>query len=73
MADYAPGDRVEVDISAGILPGTRPDPDWQRGTVLERLADGMLRIRLDEPIAGQTAEKDALPEHVRPLTYPGSL
>jgi ribosomal protein L21E len=68
MPEYKSGDRVEVDISAGILPGTRPEPDWQRGTVVERLPDGMLRIRLEEPIAGQTAEKDALPEHVRPLT-----
>jgi len=65
MAEYAPGSRVEVNISAGILPGSHPEPDWQPGTVIAVQPNGMLRIRLDEPIAGQTAEKDALPEHVR--------
>ncbi len=67
MADYQPGDRVEVDISAGILPGTNPQPDWQTGTVVARLENGRLRVRLDEPIAGQTAEKEAAPEHIRPV------
>lgn len=65
MPEYAPGARVEVNISAGILPGTNPEPDWQAGTVVERMPDGKYRIRLDEPIAGQTAEKEAAPEHVR--------
>lgn len=65
MAEYTPGDRVEVNISAGILPGANPEPDWQPGTVVERMANGRYRIRLDEPIAGQTAEKEAAPEHVR--------
>ena len=65
MADYQPGDRVEVNTSAGILAGTTPEPDWQAGTVAERLANGRYRIRLDQPIAGQTAEKEAAPEHVR--------
>jgi hypothetical protein len=66
MPEYAPGDRVEVDISAGILPGTNPEPDWQAGTVVARLDNGRYRIRLDEPIAGQTAEKEAATDHVRP-------
>ena len=28
MPEFTPGDRVEVDISAGILPGANPEPDW---------------------------------------------
>jgi ribosomal protein L21E len=68
MPEYAPGDRVEVDISAGILPGTNPEPDWRTGVVVERTSAGRYRIRLDDPIAGQTAEKEAAPEHVRPAT-----
>jgi hypothetical protein len=66
MADYAPGDRVEVDISAGILPSADPEPDWRSGSVVARLDNGMVRIRLDDPIAGQAAEKEARPEHIRP-------
>jgi hypothetical protein len=65
MADFQPGERVEVDVSAGILPGGRAEPDWQPGTVIERLANGYYRVRLDMPIAGRTAEKEAAPEHVR--------
>ncbi len=67
MAEYQPGDRVEVDISAGIIPGANLAPDWQRGTVVARLENGRYRVRLDEPIAGQTAEKEAAPEHVRAI------
>ncbi len=66
MAEYQPGERVEVDVSAGILPGERAAPDWQTGTVVERLPNGFYRVRLDLPIAGRTAEKEAAPEHVRP-------
>ena len=65
MAEYQPGDRVDVDVSAGILPGERAAPDWQSGTVVERLPNGYYRIRLDLPIGGRTAEKEAAPEHVR--------
>jgi hypothetical protein len=67
MADYRAGDRVEVDVSAGIVPGARPEPDWQAGTVVERLDNGLYRVRLDAPIAGRTAEKNAAPEHLRSL------
>jgi ribosomal protein L21E len=67
MTEYRPGDRVEVDVSAGIVPGAHPEPDWQPGTVVEPRPEGMYRVRLDAPIAGRTAEKDALPEHIRPL------
>jgi hypothetical protein len=65
MTEYRPGDRVEVDVSAGILPGERAAPDWQSGTVVERLPNGFYRVRLFLPIAGRTAEKEAAPEHVR--------
>jgi hypothetical protein len=65
MADYQPGDRVEVDISAGILPGTSPTPDWQPGTIVERLDNGRYRVRLDMAIAGRGAEKETAPEHIR--------
>jgi hypothetical protein len=70
MPEYAPGDHVEVDISAGILPGTNPEPDWRTGTVIERTTTGRYRIRLDDPIAGQTAEKEAAPEHIHPSPGP---
>jgi ribosomal protein L21E len=63
--DYQPGERVEVNVAAGILPGANPTPDWQTGTVVERLDSGMYRVRLDLPIAGRTAEKETAPEHVR--------
>src|SRR5262249_14302868 len=53
--------------SGGSVPGAHPQPDWQPGSVVERQPDGMYRVRLDAPIAGRTAEKDALPEHIRPL------
>jgi len=66
MAEYRTGDRVEVDVNAGIVPGTAPEPDWQPGEVVERLENGTYRVRLDEPIAGRTAEKEAAPEHIRP-------
>jgi hypothetical protein len=36
-------------------------------TVAELLDNGMVRVRLDAPIAGRTAEKEAAPEHIRPL------
>jgi hypothetical protein len=67
MAEYQPGERVEVDVSAGILPGERAAPDWQTGTVVQRLPNGFYRVRLDLPIAGRSAEKEAAPEHVRPV------
>ena len=67
MAEYEPGARVEVDISAGILPGTSPEPDWQPGTVMERLPNGRYLVRLDEPIAGRAAEKEAAAEHSRQI------
>ena len=67
MAEYRAGDRVEVNVSAGIVPGANPDPDWQPGTVVERLENGMYRVRLDTPIAGRTAEKETAPEHLRVL------
>ena len=66
MAEFRTGDRVEVNVSAGIVPGTSPEPDWQPGTVVERLDNGLYRVRLDAPIAGRTAEKEAAPEHLRP-------
>lgn len=65
MNDYQTGDRVQVNISAGIAPGADPEPDWRTGTVLGRLQNGMYRISLDDPIGGQQAEKEALPEHIR--------
>jgi hypothetical protein len=61
VADYKTGDVVEVNISAGIVPGANPDPDWQRGTVISRLDNGYYRIQLHDPIAGRAAEKDAAP------------
>lgn len=67
MAEFWPGDRVQVNISAGIVPGAHPEPDWQPGTVTARLPDGMYRVRLDAPISGRTAEKDATEQHIRPL------
>jgi hypothetical protein len=67
MAEYRNGDRVAVNISAGIVPGANPEPDWQPGTVVERLEDDRYRVRLDAPIAGRTAEKEAAAEHLRPL------
>jgi ribosomal protein L21E len=67
MAEYQPGDRVEVDVNAGIVPGAHPEPDWQPGTVTQRIEGGRYRVRLDEPIAGRTAEKEAAPEHIRPV------
>jgi hypothetical protein len=67
MAEYRPGDRVLVDISAGIVPGGHATPDWQPGTVRERLPNGRYRVRLDVPIAGRAAEKEAASEHIRPL------
>lgn len=65
MNEYRPGDRVEVDISAGILPGVETEPDWQPGTVERRLPNGLFRILLDAPIEDRTARKDAKPEHIR--------
>ena len=68
MAEFKAGDRVQVNITAGILPGETGEPDWQAGAIEEQLPNGLYRIRLDEPISGRTAEKEALPEHIRPLT-----
>lgn len=65
MAEYQPGDRVEVNISAGIVPGAQGEPQWEPGTVRERLDNGLYRIRLDMPIGGRVAEKEATPEHIR--------
>jgi hypothetical protein len=67
MAEYRSGDRVAVDVSAGIVPGASPEPDWQPCTVVERLDNDRYRVRLDAPIAGRTAEKEAAAEHLRPL------
>lgn len=65
MATFQTGDRVLVNISAGIVPGTEGSPDWQPGTVEEVMPNGYLRVRLDQEIAGRGAEKEAAPEHVR--------
>jgi hypothetical protein len=61
------GDRVMVNVSAGILPGSHPEEDWQPGTVVGRNENGQYRIMLDGAIAGRQAEKDAAPEHMRRL------
>lgn len=68
--DLRVGDRVLVNVSAGIVPdtGREPPPDWQPGTVAERLENGHYRVRLDEQIGGRPADKEAAPEHVRSLT-----
>lgn len=67
-AVFKPGERVLVDIAAGIVPGVQAHaPDWQPGTVQARLPDGRYRIALDLPIAGRTAVKEAAPEHIRRL------
>ena len=66
MAEFSVGQRILVDAAAGIVPGQQAHgPDWQPGTVRERLANGFYRVELDAPIAGRTAMKDAAPEHVR--------
>jgi hypothetical protein len=65
MTEFQPGERVEVNVSAGIVPGANPEPDWQPGTIAARLADGRYRVTLDLPIAGRTAEKEAAPESIR--------
>ncbi len=69
MGEYQPGERVEVNISAGIVPDetTEPEPQWEPGTVLERMPSGLYRIQLDHPIGGRLAEKEAAPEHIRRL------
>jgi hypothetical protein len=66
MAEYHPGQRVLVDISAGILPDSEATPDWQPGVVEERLETGWYRVRLDRPVGGREAVKEAAPEHIRP-------
>jgi len=76
MAEYRAGDRVEANISAGIVPGAEPEPEWDHETVAERLPNGFYRIRLNHPIAGRAATKDAAPEHIRarrtlPVRCPG--
>ena len=65
--EYQPGDRVEINVSEGIVPGTHPRADWQPGAVLERLPNGHYRVVLDEPIGGRRAEKETAPEHLRRL------
>ncbi len=65
MTEYRAGDRVEVNISAGIVPGATPEPEWEPGTVEEQSPDGLVRVRLDHPIAGRSAIKEAAPEHIR--------
>lgn len=65
MNEYQQGDRVEVNVSAGILPGSNPEPDWQPGTVEERLPNGLYRVRLDHGVAGRAAVKEAAAEHMR--------
>jgi len=67
MDEYRAGEHVQVNISAGLLPGTNAEPDWQPGTVESRLPNGFYRIRLDASISGRTADKDAAPEHIRAL------
>jgi hypothetical protein len=67
MAEFRSGERVLVNVGAGIVPGAAGAPDWQPGTIEERLENGFYRVRLDAAIAGRTAEKDAAPEHIRPL------
>ena len=67
MAEFQAGDRVLVNVGAGIVPGAQGSPDWQTGTVAERLPNGYYRVQLDAEIAGRSAEKEAAPEHVRPL------
>jgi hypothetical protein len=65
MMDYKSGDRVLVNVSAGIVPGSAGAPDWEPGTVLDRLDNGFYRVRLDEEIGGREAIKEAAPEHIR--------
>ncbi len=65
MADYSAGERVQVNISAGLVTSGSGAPDWQLGTVEEQLANGLYRIRLDVAIGGRTAVKEAAPEHIR--------
>ena len=68
MAEYGVGQRVLVDVAAGIVPGAGPHaPDWQPGVVRALLPNGFYRIELDAPIAGRMAQKDAAREHVRAL------
>jgi hypothetical protein len=67
MAEFGKGDRVLVNLSAGILPGEPRAPDWQPGTIEERLDNGYYRVHLDAPIAGRDAVKEAASEHIRAL------
>lgn len=67
MAEFHAGDRVLVNISAGIMPGAAGSPDWQPGTVAEILTNGYYRVRLDQQIAGRGADKEAASAHVRRL------
>lgn len=69
MAEPRVGDRVLVNLSAGILPEAdrEPAPDWQPGTVAERLDNGFYRVRLDQEIGGRPADKETAPEHIRPI------
>lgn len=72
MDEFHAGDRVLVDVSAGILPGEQTAPDWHPGTVAERMENGFYRVRLDMEIAGRAAEKEAAPEHLRRLNWDGA-
>src|SRR5437660_175971 len=67
VPEYDVNEHLLVNISAGIVPGVAGAPDWQTGTITERLENGYYRVRLDQPVAGREAVKDAAPEHVRPL------
>jgi len=65
MMEYKSGDRVLVNVSAGIVSGVAGAPDWEPGTVLDRLDNGFYRVRLDEEIGGREAIKEAALEHIR--------
>jgi hypothetical protein len=67
MPEFRRGERVLVNISAGIAPGAEGEAEWQPGTVEERMENGFYRVRLDGEIAGRGAEKEAAPEHIRAL------
>ena len=65
---FQPGDRVEVDISAGLLPGVETEPQWETGTIEDVQPSGMLVVRLDGSIAGRPALKEARMDHLRPAS-----
>jgi len=67
MAEFRHGERVLVNLSAGILPGEAGAPDWQPGTIERREENGYYRVHLDAPISAREAVKEAAPEHIRAL------